>query len=237
MTVTRQMHLKDAAAVIGVDETTLKALNPELRYGVLPPESYDLKLPPGKEENLLAKMEEIPKSSPPQRAFVYHRVRHGETLSTIAERYGASVRSICVTNNIRHRNFIRAGQKLKIPQKGMRVYPVSVAKVEPGRRPARHVVKSGDSLWIIANRYRTTVKEIQEANNLRGTRLRIGQVLTIPGDEALAASGTRRTYRVQHGDSPYTIAHRYRMPLNEFLRINNLTPRSTIYPGQLVYVE
>ena len=55
----------------------------------------------------------------------------------IAERYGTSVRSICVANNIRHRNFIRAGQKLKIPQKGMRVYPVVASHAsEPARRPS-----------------------------------------------------------------------------------------------------
>jgi membrane-bound lytic murein transglycosylase D len=239
ITVARQMHLKDAAAAAGVQTAELRELNPELRYGVLPPDSYELRVPPGKEEILLAKIEEIPLSTPPQRAFVYHRVRHGETLSTIAERYGASVRSICVANNIRRRNFIRTGQKLKIPQKGMRVYPVTTAaaRTEPATNPARHVVKSGDSLWILANRYRTTVKEIQELNHMRGTRLHIGQVLQIPGGEENADAGDRRTYRVRRGDSPYTIAHQHRMSLNQFLRLNNLSRRSTIYPGQLVYVE
>ena len=238
VTVSRQMNLKDAAKVTGVDAAELKGLNPELRYGVLPPDSYELNLPPGTGEVLLAKIDEIPKSTAPQRAFVYHRVRHGEALSMIADRYGTSVRSICVANNIRHANFIRAGQKLKIPQKGIRVYPVAAASdSEPNRRPTRHVVKSGDSLWIIAKRYRVTVKEIQDANHLRGTRLRIGQVLNIPGDESLPDKGTRRTYRVERGDSPYTISLRYRMPLQKFLRLNNLSPRSTIFPGQILYVE
>lgn len=238
VTVNRQMQLRDAAKAIDADVATLKELNPELRYGVLPPDTYELKLPPGKKDTLLAKLDDIPLSSPPQRAFVYHRVRRGEALSTIADRYGASVRSICIANNIRHRNFIRAGQKLKIPQKGMRVYPVSTASTDTLRGPARHVVKSGDSLWILAKRYRTTVRDIQEANNLRNTRLHIGQVLRIPGTEpASSDSGARRTYRVRRGDSPYTIALRHRMPLDELLRINNLTPRSKIYPGQLLYVR
>jgi len=238
ITVSRQMDLKSASAAIGVEASALKELNPELRYGLLPPDSYELRVPPGKEQILLAKIEEIPLSTPPQRAFVYHRVRRGETLSTIAERYGASVRSICVANNIRRRNFIRTGQKLKIPQKGMRVYPVTTAaRIEPSTNPARHVVKSGDSLWILANRYRTTVKEIQALNNLRGTRLHIGQVLQIPGGEEVTDTGDRRTYRVRRGDSPYAIAHQHRIPLNRFLRLNNLSRYSTIYPGQLVYVE
>jgi len=238
ITVSRQMDLKNAAAAIGVETTELRELNPALRYGVLPPDSYELRVPPGKEQILLAKIEEIPLSTPPQRAFVYHRVRRGETLSTIAERYGASVRSICVANNIRRRNFIRTGQKLKIPQKGMRVYPVTTAaRTEPSTNPARHVVKSGDSLWILANRYRTTVKEIQVLNNLRGTRLHIGQVLQIPGGEEVTNAGDRSTYRVRRGDSPYTIAHQHRMPLNRLLRLNNLSQYSTIYPGQLLYVE
>jgi membrane-bound lytic murein transglycosylase D len=46
-----------------------------------------------------------------------------------------------------------------------------------------------------------------------------------------------RTYVVRSGDSPFIIAKQHNMPLNRFLQANGLTPRSTIYPGQAVYID
>ena len=46
-----------------------------------------------------------------------------------------------------------------------------------------------------------------------------------------------KPYTVLKGDSPYKIAQKYQMNLSEFLRINNLAPRSTIFPGQILLVK
>jgi membrane-bound lytic murein transglycosylase D len=46
-----------------------------------------------------------------------------------------------------------------------------------------------------------------------------------------------KTYQVKSGDSPFKIAHIHQMPLDRFLKINRLSSRSTIFPGQKVYVE
>jgi membrane-bound lytic murein transglycosylase D len=101
------------------------------------------------------------------------------------------------------------------------------------------VVKSGDSLWIIAKMYNTTTKKIQQENNLYTTKLTIGQELKIPGRQKVSKplSNGHKTYTVKRGDSPYHIAVLHNMPLERFLRINDLTPRSKIYPGQEVSVE
>jgi membrane-bound lytic murein transglycosylase D len=103
----------------------------------------------------------------------------------------------------------------------------------------RHVVKRGDSLWNIANRYGTPTRKIQETNGLSTTRLRINQVLRVPSvqDQANPSKGGSGTYYVRSGDSPYLIARRHNISLNHFLTINNLTSRSTIYPGQKVKTE
>jgi membrane-bound lytic murein transglycosylase D len=46
-----------------------------------------------------------------------------------------------------------------------------------------------------------------------------------------------RPYTILKGDSPYLIARKYQMDLSELLRLNNLTPRSTIFPGQILLVK
>ncbi|MFC1817054.1 LysM peptidoglycan-binding domain-containing protein [Thermodesulfobacteriota bacterium] len=239
VTVSKQIHLRDVARNIDLPEKTLRDLNPELRYKILPHDRYPLRVPPGKTEVLLARLDEIPISSRPRPAYIKHRVRPGETLSVIAYRYKTSVSKIIRANNIHRRNFIVAGKVLKIPQKGTEfTYHIKKYQPPPDRHTSTHIVKSGDSLWILARRYSTNTKDIQEFNKLTTTRLHIGQFLKIPGrtpesppDEGL------KTYQVKRGDSPFKIALRYKMPLERFLRINKLTPRSTIFPGQKLFIE
>ena len=238
-TVQRQVHLKDLSTPLGASLETLKELNPELRYSVLPPDKYELRVPKGKEDLLVASIGQVPLSSPPQPKFVYHRVRKGETLSVIARRYHTSVKKIMWANNLSRSSYIVAGKKLKIPQRGMVVIQARADNSAQQAWNGKHVVKRGDSLWNIANRYGTTVRQIQEANALRSTRLRINQVLVVPVQQVQVSQSTNGsgTYYVQTGDSPYLIARRHNMPLHHLLEINNLNSHSTIYPGQKLKTE
>jgi membrane-bound lytic murein transglycosylase D len=237
--VHRQVHLKDLASPLGTTLDALKDLNPELRYSVLPPSTYTLRVPVGKKNLLLASIDQVPLSSPPRPAFVYHRVKTGESLSTIARRYHTSVKKIMWANNLKRSSYIVAGKKLKIPQRGMVVIRSRTAAASDDVWDKKHVVKSGDSLWIIANRYGTTTQKIQEMNRLSTTRLSINQTLKVPSRVNASSQSTKGsgTYYVQRGDSPYIIARKHNLSLNQFLKINNLTPRSTIYPGQPVRIE
>jgi membrane-bound lytic murein transglycosylase D len=236
--ISKQVHLKNVAKAIGVDEKTLKDLNPELRYRILPGDNYRLRIPPGDSDTLMAKMDQIPVSHPPQRAYVYHRVRNGETLSVIARKYRTSVRSIMRANNLRRSNFIVAGKRLKIPRRGyMPRKPRTVQKPRNGQAVS-HVVRKGDSLYTIAKKYGTTTKKIQELNNLTTTTLQKGQILKIfPGKSEPPVVKGLATYQVRRGDSPFLIAQRHQMPLDRLLYLNQLYPGSTIYPGQKLYIE
>ena len=172
---------------------------------------------------------------------MYHRIRKGETLSTIARRYHTSVSRIARANNLRSNSRIYAGKKLKIPQKGKVVYTVDASKTAPvsTTHATTHVVRKGDSLWNIARRYGTTTKKIQRYNNLKGSQLYVKQVLRIPGGKSSkpVVTSDLKKYQVKRGDNPYSIASVHNMSLQRFLRINSLTPRSRIYPGQKLYVE
>ena len=237
--ITRQVHLASISKATGIDLETLKTLNPELRYQLLPPETYQLRVPQDSKGMLLAQIDSIPVSQLPQRAYVRHRVRSGETLGTIARKFHTTVGRIMRANNLRRSNFIRAGKTLKIPQSGyMRSAPKPVVKTAI---PASgtHYVRKGDSLWIIAKRYGTTVEKIRSENSLSSNNLHIGQALTIPGFKTAPLPDTSQlnTYSVKSGDSPYTIARKHNMALERLLLINKLNPRSKIFPGQQLYIE
>ena len=239
-TISKQVHLKDIAAKLDVSINKLKSLNPELRYNILPAENYTLRVPVEMGETLMAALDEIPVSQPPSPAYAFHRVRSGETLSTIARRYRTSVKKIMYANGLRRSNYIVAGDKLKIPLRGTVVYHPSKQVKSYPRNVSTYVVRGGDSLWIIAKRFGTTTKAIQNLNHLSSTNLKVGQSLKIPGYQPPAASpdaSTQSIYIVQQGDSPYLIAKNHKMPLDRLLSINRLTPRCKIYPGQQLYVE
>jgi len=237
VTISKQVSLKDAAKSIGVEETALSELNPELRYKISPEDRYPLKVPPYKSEVLLTQLDQIPVSRPPSRTYVYHRVRPGETLSLIAKRYRTNVNRIMRANNLRRSNYIVAGKLLKIPQRGYRYSTPKISIPKYGSSVV-HVVKKGDSLWTIANKYGTTTKKIQELNHLAKTALHKGQILTIfEGQKTPPKVEGLNTYKVKSGDSPFLIARRHNMGLKRFLYLNQLWPNDTIYPGQTVYIE
>ena len=239
--IDRQIHLKTISKHLEVPYRLLKDLNPALRYNYTPERAYVLKVPRGKRVTLLAKLDDIPSWHPPIPAYVEHRVRKGESLSVIARRYKTSVKAIMSLNGLRRRHYIKVGWKLKVPIR--RQYdiaekvPLPSPDLKTKEKSAKYVVQKGDSLWKIANRFGTTTIAIQSVNKLTGTHLSIGQVLMIPhGLSSIKGINTQR-YTVLKGDSPYMIARKYQMNLSEFLRINNLAPRSIIYPGQVLLVK
>ncbi|MEC4676428.1 MAG: LysM peptidoglycan-binding domain-containing protein [Nitrospirota bacterium] len=176
--IKKQLHLKEVARALGISYKELTLLNPELRYNATPGILYYLKVPSGMGATLISKLDSIPQWTLPQNTYTYHRVKKGETLSSIAHKYRTTVKRIARANNIRRTHFIRIGQKLKVPLKrGLRSSAVaSSASLSPD---GTYNVRKGDSLWLIANRFKMTTKKLQKLNGLKSTHLRIGQVLKI----------------------------------------------------------
>ncbi len=176
--VKRQLYLREIARAIGVDYGELRDLNPELRHAVTPGKPYPLRVPKGKGPVLEAKLKALREWLPPAKAYVWHRVRRGETLSLIAARYRTTVWDIVRVNHLRHKHLIRVGQRLKVPVATRRSNPFpSVCSRPPGKD--EYVVRRGDSLWTIARRFGLSAKRLRRLNHLRSNRIYEGQILRI----------------------------------------------------------
>ncbi len=178
VTVKKQMNLRVIAKKLRSPLAELVSLNPVLRHKITPKTAYNLKVPEGKGNTLMAQLDSIPQTSLPKRSFKVHRVKRGETLSHIARRYGTSVRKIARANNINRRRLIKVGQRLKIPagrNTGKRTYS-SRSKQSPKKT---YLVRKGDSLWSIAKQFNTTISEIKKLNNLKSSTVYYNQRLRI----------------------------------------------------------
>jgi len=228
--VSRHVRLKDLDGALGLERETLARLNPELRRGTTPAQTYTLKLPPAVAASFDTKLAALPAHVPaPQTTYAHHRVRRGETLSTIARRHRTSVNSIVRANNLRSRHRIRVGQRLKVPQRGGSS-PTPAATT--AGKSVNYTVRRGDSLWRLASRHGTTVDRIKADNGLRGARLAIGQKLRIKTGNRAGS----RSYTVRRGDTIGGIARVQNVSINAILSVNNLSRSSTIYPGQILRV-
>jgi membrane-bound lytic murein transglycosylase D len=116
-----------------------------------------------------------------------HRIAPGETLESIARKYGVAVSSLKILNRLRNSR-IAAGQKLSIPAAAAAVDAPSEARAAPApvrRGPdrtatVRYVVREGDSLYSIARARSTTVDTLMLLNGLSTAGIRAGQVIEVP---------------------------------------------------------
>ena len=120
-------------------------------------------------------------AAPPEIGETVHIVQLGETLSSIAGRYGVTVEVLMAANDLVNPNYIYVGQRLVIPTAS------GGSHGEGGRYAGRHVVKVGETLTSIAFRYGTTVAALAAANGLRDADfIYVGQVLNVPGSSSPA---------------------------------------------------
>ncbi|MGE0638649.1 MAG: LysM peptidoglycan-binding domain-containing protein [Thermoanaerobaculia bacterium] len=186
--VTRAAKLESLDATLGFEKGTLAKLNPELRRNATPKTTYELRVPKGQGETLVAQIESIPEWTPPKVEVGTHRVRSGETLGQIAARYRTSVKTLQSMNNLRSANRLSIGQILRVPVSGgasRTASSKSATRASTSREriangeTVQYRVREGDSLWKIAVRYGTTAERIRADNNLTSNLLRVGQLLVI----------------------------------------------------------
>jgi len=177
---------------LGVERNLLEEHNLALRPSVwngakLVPKGYRLRLPP---RSRTVQVGQVLASIPDRERLAqqhrdrFHKVRRGETLSKIARRYDTSMRELVALNNLRSRHRIRVGQVLRLPDGGRGV----VARREPPSNGIYRVEK-GDSLWIIAQHFGVSQKDLARWNSLRNrNHLKVGQTLRVSAPPPAASA-------------------------------------------------
>jgi len=186
------------ASAFEVDRETLRELNRALRGPIWDgtkrvPRGYELRLPedPGRpdSEQLLARVDRDERHYA-QIPDKYHRVSRGESLSTIAARYGVSIREMMTLNNLRSANFIRAGQRLRLPVAGSEARSLAEDGV--------YTVRRGDTLSGIAARagVRTStlvaLNDIGNAHTIQpGQKLRLRREIPVAEADTSSETGSQ----------------------------------------------
>ena len=162
--------------------------------------------------------------------FFNYTVKKGDTLYTIAKNNNVDVNTIIKDNSLKNAD-LSIGQtlKIRIENNGVVEECFGAEYNEPNLNYVNYTVKKGDSLYAIANKYKTSVSTIIKLNNLTSTNLSIGQVISVPN-----SSSIEQTYTVKSGDNLYTIAKKYNTTVDSIKRKNNLVSNTLIIGQKLL---
>lgn len=168
-----------------------------------------------------------------------HRIVPGDTVSSIAARYGLDVNEVLRINNLTPTSIIFAGKELKLTGTAPAPAPGAPAK-------GTYTVEAGDTLSAIAAKHDVSLASVLKANGLSMTSvIHPGQQIAVDGAAPSApaaapsapaapapAPASAGTYTVVPGDTLGAIAARHGVSLQTVLEANNLSMTSIIRPGQ-----
>ncbi len=239
-----QIDLHVASELAELPKEELLALNPAFNHWVTDPDGPHHLLVP---VSYHARLTDAVAALPPEKRVrvVYHRVRPGDTLGGIADKYGVSVSTLKASNKIRG-TLIHPGQDLLVTAapRGMEArvaYDESRTTTRRASSSSKHIVRRGDTLWSIARAHSISMDSLATTNGLqRNSTLAVGQVLAIPGTATLASTNANAiaaeptTYVVRRGDTLSRIATKFRVSMSDLLGWNRLSSTSIIKPGQRI---
>lgn len=200
--INRPMHLEQVSSTINIDIEVLKMLNPQYLLNIIPAtyKQYALTLPVENiseyleheqeihakdstflkefiiHANLEAKRKDSPQLQQAKSTPKYHTVAKGETLGSIARKYGTTVKQLISWNKLSNPDALKLGQRLKVGN------TTSKSGTSSSSSSKTHTVSKGETLSSIAQRYGTTVKKLMEWNGITNPKsLQLGQKLRVSG--------------------------------------------------------
>ena len=195
-----------------------------------------------------------------------YTVKSGDSVWGISNSFGISMLQLIEWNNIKN-NFIYPGQKLTIKggqtpgsstnNSGNNTNSSGNSNISAGTGQTsgiKYTVKSGDSVWKIANDHGISMNQLIEWNNIKNNFVYPGQQLIVSNGGSssstttntgnassssnnagsTAASGTK--YTVKSGDSVWSVSNKYGISMNQLIQWNNIK-NNFIYPGQQLIVK
>jgi membrane-bound lytic murein transglycosylase D len=179
VTVDYAIDLRLVADVTGASLQEIVALNPSLLRMTTPRDmSFDLHIPVGTHDVFAERLKDIPEEK--RGSWRFHVVRSGETLDGIATALHARAGDIAEANGLAADAGVESGDELVIP----------VANAAANGRPARYVVRRGDTLVTVADRFGVSVEDLRQWNHLSSNVLRPRSSLAVTEPVKLAP-GTR----------------------------------------------
>jgi membrane-bound lytic murein transglycosylase D len=197
VTIPKAVDLRRVAEWAGTTVDEIQALNPELRRWTTPVKypDYEVKVPVGTADAVSARLAE---AAPAEFATLkWYTVRRGETLLTIARKFGVSRTELAEANNLKVKSLVRAGEELIIPRAPTTMVAARAERAAPNAVASRSLassaqapegghtsqityrVKRGDTLSSIAELFDTTVAKIKSWNRLHTNSIAAGTKLKI----------------------------------------------------------
>jgi len=174
--------------------------------------------------------EPLSKKAAHKRESFFYKVERGDRLEKIAQRFGTTVQVLMKENNIRLKNRIYVGQKLRI---------LGAAVATASSHPF-HVVQRGETLKGIAEKYGTTALHVAKLNAIESpNRIYVGQKLRLADEPKTGTEESARedkktatTYVVKRGDRLGDIAKKFSTTVQDLMRLNTVKSQNRIYVGQ-----
>ncbi|EGO2584070.1 LysM peptidoglycan-binding domain-containing protein [Enterococcus faecalis] len=168
-----------------------------------------------------------------------YKVKAGDSVWGICEKYGLSVSKFVQWNKIKN-NTIHPGQVMHLQE------PKPASKPTPKTSPTTnttYTVKAGDSVWLIANMHGISMNDLVNWNKIKNNTIHTGQKLTVKQPVSsgkpmtkVPASTNPVTHKVSYGESLWLISSKYGVTVDE-LRKQNGIKGDLIHPGQVLVVK
>lgn len=178
--------------------------------------------------------------------FSKHTIQNGETLFSIARLYGMDVARLRKINNLNYGDKILVGQTLYVEGEPVNNSNQNITLNNSNKNtdisPTSHIVKKGETLSEIANKYGLTLNQIKKLNNLRSEKVNVNQKLIVSNNNVAvntknSSKITKNVHKVSNGETLSSIAQKYGITENQLKEWNrDVISGNTIFAGTTLKV-
>jgi len=239
------IDMRDISDALEINYDEFKKANPHIVHWCTPPDitNVQLYLPAGKIDRFNEYVASIPDSEK-VRWYVY-KIRRGDNIQSISHRFKVSPDAVREINRLKKNSKIIAGKVLYIPipaKSDVTQYAQMSSAAQENQTvkkknkcvsdrsdKVQYKVKHGDTVGKIALLFDVSEGEVEDWNGISGSKIRVGQMLTIYSEKTDPAKNTvsksspdTQKYTVADGDTPYSISKKFGISIDELIEMNNL---------------